>query len=300
MLPRQVGAASAGPVGEQLMAVLGQGATVLIADMTATRSCDHAGTGVLARVYQRAVAQGTELRLVIGAAVVRRVVALSGLDQLVPVFATLRAARAAQPPAAVVPLPRRAAGHGSAALAPPGGPRPVAWLPVTGPARLDGSRPAAPRGMPRREFEDTLSRITGGIFEAGVTLQASLDQPADGLRQAAEHALDLLDETVREARDAAFAGHHAGHGLADTAERAAAPRTEWLASPVWPRATAGELMHQSRLRIMRARLMKAQSQQARARAIELVAMSAARQARVAEALNRCAATHQPARPSAVA
>jgi hypothetical protein len=31
------------------MAVLGRGATVLIADMTATRSCDHAGTGVLAR-----------------------------------------------------------------------------------------------------------------------------------------------------------------------------------------------------------------------------------------------------------
>lgn len=283
VLPGQVGLSNAGPVGEQLLAVLGRGATVLIADMTATRSCDHAGTDALARVYQRAVAHGTELRLVIPALAVRRAIALSGLDQLVPVFPALEAAQAAPPPlAAILPLPPPVASNGPAA--PPGVPRPVTRLPVASSVGLDGLGPISQQGMRQGEFEDTLTRITGGIFHAGITLQAALGHPAEGLREAAGHTLDLLDETIREARDAAFASRrHAAHGLADAVEAGIAVRLP-------PQAAAGDLIRLSQLRAMQARRLRARSQQARARALKITVSSAASRDRVAAILAQAAAS----------
>jgi len=225
VLPEQLGLSNAGPVAEQLLAVLGRGADVLIADMTVTRTCDSAGTDALVRVFQQAVAQGTDLRLVIPAPVIRRVVALSGLDQLVPVFAALGAAQGAAaaqapepPPAVVLPLRPRSAAHRPAVVPVPipDGPRPVTRLPVASSASPDGLAHDAQQDTRRQESQDTLAGITDGIFHAGLTLEAGLGQPADGLRQAAEHTLDLLDKTVRQTRDAAFAGYsHAVDGLDD-------------------------------------------------------------------------------------
>jgi anti-anti-sigma factor len=282
VLPEQVGLSNAGPVARQLLAVLDRGAAVLIADMTATRSCDYAGVDALARVYQRAVAHDTELRLVTPAPVVRRIVALSGLDRLVSVFPALEAAQAAQhPPAVVLPLRPKAASNRSAALAPPDGPYPVTRVPVTSSGGLDGFGHAAQQDIRRHEPEDTLTRITDGIFHAGLTLQAALDQPGDGLRQAAERTLDLLDETVRQAREAAFARHrHAPHGLDGTADPAAAG-----GGPA--RAARGEA------EALRARSgsIRTRSRELRARTLEVAISSAAAQDRVAATLGHLASSH---------
>jgi hypothetical protein len=50
------------------------------------------------RAYQRAEASGTQMRLVTASAVVRRVLSLSGVDRLVPVYPSLDAAVAARAP----------------------------------------------------------------------------------------------------------------------------------------------------------------------------------------------------------
>jgi anti-sigma B factor antagonist len=107
-LPRHIDVSNAGEIREQLLWVINRGATTLIADMTATVSCDHAGADAIIRAYQRATTNGTQLRLVVTAQIVRRVLSVNGLDRLIPVYPSLEAAVAAEAPAAatrVTPSP---------------------------------------------------------------------------------------------------------------------------------------------------------------------------------------------------
>jgi anti-sigma B factor antagonist len=97
-----VGASNAGQIQQELLSVIDGGATALIADMTATAWCDHAGAGAVVRAFRRAVISGTQLRLVVTAEHVSRVFSLSGLDQLVCIYPSLEAATAASPPAEVL------------------------------------------------------------------------------------------------------------------------------------------------------------------------------------------------------
>ena len=101
-LPVPMDASNAGQVREELLSVINGGATTLIADMTATTSCDHAGADAVVRAFRRAVIGGTELRLVITAEHVSRVLHLSGLDHLVPIYPSLEAATAVSPLAEVL------------------------------------------------------------------------------------------------------------------------------------------------------------------------------------------------------
>jgi anti-sigma B factor antagonist len=101
-LPGHMDASSAGQIREELLSVINGGATALIADMTATTSCDHAGADAVVRAFQRAVICGTELRLVITSQHVSRVFSLTGLDHLVPIYPSLEAATAAGPSAEVL------------------------------------------------------------------------------------------------------------------------------------------------------------------------------------------------------
>jgi PAS domain S-box-containing protein len=118
-LPEHVGLSNAGLIGEELLSVINCGATTLIADMTATISCDHAGADAVARAFQRAVISGTELRLVVTAQIVRRVLGINGLDRLVCIYPTLEAATAARPPAPALTLVAESAGAGTNGHAPP-------------------------------------------------------------------------------------------------------------------------------------------------------------------------------------
>ena len=97
-LPERVGESNARPMREQLLSVVDDDVLVLILDMTATTACDHAGGVALAQVYQRAVASGTELRPVVVDEGVRRVLTVSGVGRLVPVYDTVAAALAATRP----------------------------------------------------------------------------------------------------------------------------------------------------------------------------------------------------------
>jgi anti-sigma B factor antagonist len=101
-LPVHMDASDAEQIREELLPVNNGGATALIADMTATTSCDHADADALVRAFQRAVIGGTELRLVVNAEHVSRVLSLTGLDRLVPIYPSLEAVTAASPPAEVL------------------------------------------------------------------------------------------------------------------------------------------------------------------------------------------------------
>jgi hypothetical protein len=66
-LREDIDVSNAGPIREELLSVINRGAKALIADLTATISCDHAGADALVRAHRRAVVSGTELRIVVTA-----------------------------------------------------------------------------------------------------------------------------------------------------------------------------------------------------------------------------------------
>jgi anti-anti-sigma factor len=97
-LPGQLDGSNAEQVRELLLSVIGRGAGTLIADLSASVSCDHAAAEALAEACQRAVAGRTELRLVVTSESVRRVLSRNGIDRLVPVYPSLEAAMTARAP----------------------------------------------------------------------------------------------------------------------------------------------------------------------------------------------------------
>ena len=127
-LPEHIDVSNASQIREELLWLINRGAAALIADMTATLSCDHSGADAMMRAYQRALASGTQLRLVVTAPIVRRVLGINGLDRLVPVYPSLEAATAAGTPAV------------------PGAPRPDGR-----PAAPSGKRAEPPQGASRDE-----------------------------------------------------------------------------------------------------------------------------------------------------
>jgi anti-sigma B factor antagonist len=98
-LPEHVDVSNAGQIREDLLSVINRGAKELIADMTATVSCDHAGAGAVVRAHKRAVVSGAELRLVVTARIVSRGLSIAGVDRLVSIYPSLEAAMAATGPA---------------------------------------------------------------------------------------------------------------------------------------------------------------------------------------------------------
>ena len=111
-MPDEIDIANAEDVRDTLLAVLNQGITTLIIDMTQTTFCACAGAAAFARAQQRARASGGQVRLVARAPIVRRLLAITSVDHLMPVFDSVSAARAepvrpgpARTGAAPAPLP---------------------------------------------------------------------------------------------------------------------------------------------------------------------------------------------------
>jgi anti-anti-sigma factor len=111
-LPEHIDVSNAEQIREELLWVINRGATALIADMTATVSCDYAGADAVVHAYRRAVASGTQVRLVVTAQIVRRVLNANRLDRLVPAYPSLEAATAASTPVARAALVARTAWTG--------------------------------------------------------------------------------------------------------------------------------------------------------------------------------------------
>jgi len=171
-LPGHIDGSNAGQVSEQLLSVIDRGATKLIADMTATASCDHAGADAVVRAYQRAAANGTQLRLVITAQVVRRVVSLNGLDRVIPVYPSLEAATAAAVPATVIP-----------------------FTPAAGGGQV---HPRSPRPAPRQRAAGTAGRPRTAAISRAV-LGRLVDALADGVALAGDDgALALVNRRAEE------------------------------------------------------------------------------------------------------
>ena len=161
-LPQDIDSSNADQIREQLLWIINRGAAVLIADLTGTVSCDYSGADALARGHHRAMANGTELRLVVTADVVRRVLNLNGLDRLVAVYPDLDAAVTAG----------------------------------------TGRREQETRSVdPAARTEELLDVAVVGIFDVGLILQAAIDLPPDGTAQRITEALRRLDRVVRDIRD---------------------------------------------------------------------------------------------------
>jgi anti-anti-sigma regulatory factor len=163
-LPEHIDVSNAGQICEELLSVIDRGADVLIADMTATVSCDPAGADAVARAHQRAVFKGTQLRLVVTAQAVRRVLGFSDLGNLVSVYSSLGEAIAAGEPAADAAVATEQAHRG----------------------------------------QELLDRIVHSLFHAGLSLQAVINVPHEVDRKRISEALQRLEDTIRQIRDRVF------------------------------------------------------------------------------------------------
>jgi anti-sigma B factor antagonist len=120
--PEEIDITNAAGLRAALLQAAAQGDGTLVVDMSRTQFCDSAGLNVLVRAHNRAQAQGREVLLVISGAAVLRIFAVTGIDHLIPSFASLEEALAhtvtvsgSPPLAAAVPAcpcypPPRAAG----------------------------------------------------------------------------------------------------------------------------------------------------------------------------------------------
>ena len=104
--PEEIDTTNAGGLRESLLKAAALGHATLVVDLTRTLFCDTAGLNVLVRLHKRALAEGGELRLVIPSVPVLRALAVSGVDRVIPHFATLDEALV-PPPAATIRLRRR-------------------------------------------------------------------------------------------------------------------------------------------------------------------------------------------------
>ena len=81
--PAQIDAGNAGDVLACLLSVIREAPATLIVDLTATAFCDSAGLNSLVQAFRRAAAGGIEMRLAAGGPAVRRILEITGIDQLI-------------------------------------------------------------------------------------------------------------------------------------------------------------------------------------------------------------------------
>jgi anti-sigma B factor antagonist len=93
-LPAEIDVTNADIVREELLGVLNQGATLLIADLSKTSFCDSAGVSALVRAFRRATAGTGAMRLVVSTQAVERVLSITGVDRLVETFPSVAASLA--------------------------------------------------------------------------------------------------------------------------------------------------------------------------------------------------------------
>ena len=85
-LPTEIDVTNADAVQDDLISVISEGAVLLIADMSKTTFCDSAGVSSLVRVFRRARADSSGMRLVVSTLAVQRVLSITGVDRLMDVF----------------------------------------------------------------------------------------------------------------------------------------------------------------------------------------------------------------------
>ena len=93
--PEEIDITNADGLRAALLQAAGHEPRGLVVDMSRTQFCDTAGIHALVLAHKRAGAGSGEVRLVITGAAVLRIFAITGLDNVIPHFASLEEALAA-------------------------------------------------------------------------------------------------------------------------------------------------------------------------------------------------------------
>ncbi len=96
-MPLEIDIDNSGHLSQKLASALASGTPKLTADLTATSFCDCSGIRMLAETYMEAIRQGVELRLVLPAGPILRMLSLMDLDQWLPICPDLPAAHRTRP-----------------------------------------------------------------------------------------------------------------------------------------------------------------------------------------------------------
>ena len=104
--PEEIDAANAAGLRAALLRAAAHRKGTLVVDMSRTQFCDSSGLNVLVCAHRRAQTEGGEVVLVISAAAVLRILALTGIDCVIPQFTSLDEALTQTPgPAPRPPVP---------------------------------------------------------------------------------------------------------------------------------------------------------------------------------------------------
>jgi anti-sigma B factor antagonist len=90
--PEEIDVANAALLQKALLEAAGPGHALVVVDMSRTRFCDSAGLNALVAADRQARAEGGEVRLVVVGEAVARLVALTGVDRVIPIYASLEEA----------------------------------------------------------------------------------------------------------------------------------------------------------------------------------------------------------------
>jgi anti-sigma B factor antagonist len=93
-LPEEIDISNADQVRDDLLTLLNRGPAALIVDMAQTTFCDSAGVNALVRAHKRATADGADMRLIVAAPGVARILAITGVDRLIAVYPSVIASLA--------------------------------------------------------------------------------------------------------------------------------------------------------------------------------------------------------------
>ena len=93
-LPAEVDMSNADQVSQDLVGLVAQDTSLVVADMSATTFCDSAGVTALVRAVRAANVSGSGLRVAASAPGVTRVLAITGVDRLIDIYPSVAAAMA--------------------------------------------------------------------------------------------------------------------------------------------------------------------------------------------------------------
>jgi anti-sigma B factor antagonist len=233
--PADIDVTTAGQLEVDLVSAASEGPTVVV-DMSQTQFCDSTGISVLNQARERAEADGGQLRLVITSASVLRIFAVTGIDQLFPIFTSL--------PDALAVGPAPPDGPGPGGRNSPQARRLKAGAQVPRREQAKAPRSAPPADTTRRSRQDSLHAALEAarrenqiqaqrLEEAGVHLQAITEWIETGraqravLRESGFARLQAQLESlpvIEQAKGILMAQHRCGPGEAFDLLRRASQR----------------------------------------------------------------------------
>jgi anti-sigma B factor antagonist len=87
--PGEIDVSNAALFREAMLSAGSSGVPVVVVDMRGTEFCDSTGLSVLVRALRQADESGGQVRLVVGGSALQRILAVSGVGGMFPVFASL-------------------------------------------------------------------------------------------------------------------------------------------------------------------------------------------------------------------